>query len=122
MEAEARRRHAAGESTALVELAGEERMKSKYWAEALEAGDVTATSLLDQAAHALGVAIASAVTLVDVELVILGGGLGSRLGAPWAERIQHVARDQVFGHADIEVVPSALGDDAGVVGAAALFA
>ncbi len=121
MEAEARRRHAAGEATTLVDLAGDGRMKSKYWAESLEAGDITATSLLDTAAHAIGVAIASAVTLLDVELVVLGGGLGSRLGAPWAKRIQDVARDRVFGHADIEVVPSALGDDAGIVGAAALF-
>lgn len=121
MEAEARRRHAAGEPTKLVELAGNDRMKSRHWAEALEAGDVTATSLLDQAATAIGVAVASTVTLLDVDLVILGGGLGSRLGKPWAKRIQNVARARVFGHADIDVVVSALGDDAGVVGAAALF-
>lgn len=121
LETEARRRHASGEPTLLVELAGNGRMKSRVWAEALEAGDVTAASLLDGAAHAIGVAIASAVTLLDVDRVIIGGGLGSRLGAPWAHRIQQVARDRVFGHADIEVVTSALGDDAGIIGAAALF-
>lgn len=120
MEAEARRRHAAGEPTKLVELAGDGRMKSRHWAEALEAGDVTAASLLDQGAAAIGVGIASAVTLLDVDLVVLGGGLGTRLGEPWARRIRNVARDRVFGHADIDVVLSALGDDAGVIGAAAL--
>lgn len=121
LEAEARRRHAAGETTKLVELAGEDRMKSRYWAEALEAGDVTAASLLDTAAHAIGVGIASAVTLLDVDLVVLGGGLGTRLGEPWADRIGVVARARVFGHAHFDVVPSALGDDAGVIGAATLF-
>lgn len=121
LEAEARRRHAGGEPTRLVELAGDDRMKSRYWAEALDDGDVTATSLLDQAARAIGVGIASAITLVDVDLVVLGGGLGSRLGAPWAERIGHIARRAVFGRASFDVVTSTLGDDAGVIGAAALF-
>ncbi|HET8930768.1 MAG TPA: ROK family protein [Acidimicrobiales bacterium] len=121
LEAEARRRYAAGEPTKLVELAGEDRMKSRYWAEALDAGDVTATSLLDTAAHAIGIGIASAVTLIDVEVVVLGGGLGSRLGAPWADRIARIARDAVFGQATFDVVTSALGDDAGVIGAATLF-
>lgn len=121
LEAEARRRHAAGEPTRLVDLAGDDRMKSRIWAEALDDGDVTAASLLDQAAHALGVGIASAVTLIDVDLVVIGGGLGSRLGTPWAERIGRVARQAVFGQASFEVVTSALGDDAGVIGAAALF-
>lgn len=121
LEAEARRRHAAGESTVLVDLAGEERMKSKVWAKALEEGDVTATALLDQAAQALAVGIASAVTLLDVDLVVLGGGLGSRLGAPWAARIEQGVLARAFSHPDVRVVPSALGDDAGIVGAAELF-
>ncbi len=121
LEAEARRRHAAGEPTRLVELAGDDRMKSSYWAEALDDGDVTANSLLDQAAQAIGIGIASAVTLVDVDLVVIGGGLGSRLGTEWAERIGRVARAATFGQATFDVVTSALGDDAGVVGAATLF-
>jgi len=121
LEAEARRRHAAGETTRLVDLAGDDRMKSRYWAEALDDGDVTTAALLDGAAHAIGMGIASAVTLVDVDLVVIGGGLGSRLGAPWAERIGRVARSAVFGQASFEVVTSVLGDDAGVIGAAALF-
>lgn len=121
LEAEARRRHAAGESTVLVELAGEDRMKSKIWAEALDAGDVTATVLLDRAVQALAVGIASAVTLLDVDLVVLGGGLGSRLGAPWAARIEQGVLARAFSHPDVRVVASALGDDAGIVGAAELF-
>jgi glucokinase len=121
LEAEARRRHAAGTPNKLVELAGDDRMKSKIFAEALEADDPTAHELLDRAVEALGVGIASAATLLDVDRVIIGGGLGSRLGTPWADRIQHVVRRRVYSHPAIEVVASALGDDAGVIGAAALF-
>ncbi|MBS1848519.1 MAG: ROK family protein [Actinobacteria bacterium] len=121
METEARRRAAAGEATELIAAAGDGRMKSSVWAEALAAGDVTAAALLDQAVDALGVAIASAVTLIDVDLVIVGGGLGSRLGEAWIERIHRATIGYLFGHAGIDVIASALGDDAGVIGAAALF-
>ena len=121
LEAEARRRHAAGESTSLVEMAGDERMRSKIWANALEAGDPVATELLDRAVQALGVGIASAVTLLDVDLVVLGGGLGSRLGAPWAAKIEPLVLARAFSHPNVHVVTSALGDDAGIVGAAELF-
>jgi glucokinase len=122
LEAEARRRHAAGESSVLVELAGEERMRSKFWSKALEADDAVASELLERAVQALGVGIASAVTLLDVDLVVLGGGLGSRLGAPWAAKIEAVVLARAFSHPAVRVVASALGDDAGIVGAAELFA
>ena len=51
----------------------------------------TATSwpseLIDRAVEALGAGVASAVNLLDVEAVIIGGGLGVRLGEPYVERI-----------------------------------
>jgi glucokinase len=121
LEAEARRRHAAGEHTALVELAGEERMRSKIFAEALESGDQVATSLIDDAVTALGISIASVITLVDFELVVIGGGLGGRLGDPFVRRVEQVARERVFGKRPVRLVTSALLDDAGIVGAAELF-
>ena len=59
--------------------------------------------------------------LLDVDLVVLGGGLGSRLGAPWAAKIEPVVLARAFSHPDVRVVASTLGDDAGIVGAAELF-
>lgn len=122
MEAEARRRHDGGETTKLVEMAGADRMRSKIFSKALAADDYVAIDLLATAVDALGVGIASAVTLVDVDLVIIGGGLGSRLGQRWADRIGAVVTAKVFANPDVRVVTSALGDNAGVIGAAELFA
>ena len=122
MEAEARRRHAGGTPNELVALAGDDRMRSKIFAEALDADDPTAHELLRRAVEALGVGIASAVTLLDVDLVVIGGGLGSRLGEASADRIQQAVRRGVYAHPEVEVVGAELGDDAGVIGAGGLFA
>jgi glucokinase len=120
MEREARRRHAAGEATALVEIAGDERMKSSVFDKALARKDAVATALLDEAVAAIAVAISNAVMFVDVELVVLGGGMAERLGEPFAQRIEAAVNERLVGGVAVRVVPAALGDNAGVVGAAAM--
>ncbi len=122
MEAEARRRHEAGEQTALVELAGTRRMKSSVFAKALEAGDQVARQLLDDAVVALGMAVASAAALVDLELVVVGGGLADKLGAHFVGRVDQAVRARLFvPTSPLRVVPAALGDLAGATGAALLL-
>ena len=121
IEAEARRRHDAGPPSALVERSGSGRMKSGIIARALADGDPLAVELLDEAVGALGLGIASAVTLVDVTTVVLGGGITEKLGQPFVDRVAAAVRGRVLAGLSIAVVPAALGDDAGVIGAAALF-
>jgi glucokinase len=121
MEREARARHEGGVRTALVELAGDARMTSGVWARALERDDRVATRLVDDCVEALGCAVATAVTLLDVDLVIVGGGLTERLGTAFTDRIADAARRRLFpAVAAPRVVPGALGDAAGAVGAALL--
>ncbi len=121
MEAEARRRHDAGERTALVELAGSKRMKSSVFAKALDAGDTVARQLLDDAVAVLGTAVASAVALIDLELVVVGGGLGDKLGERFVGRVEQAMRSRLFvPTSPVRVVPAALGDLAGALGAALL--
>ncbi|MCU1455100.1 MAG: hypothetical protein JWN46_3246 [Acidimicrobiales bacterium] len=122
IEAEARRRHAHGTTTALVELAGDGPMKSGVIAKALAVNDPLAISLVDEAVTALGLAVASALTLLDVPLVVLGGGVADKLGAPFADRVAEAVRARILQGSAVEVRPAALGDHAGIVGAAALFA
>ena len=123
LELAARHRHAEGQRTALVELAGDERMTSGVFAKAIAKGDAVATALVDEAIEALGSAVASAVTLLDVPLVVVGGGLADKLGPSFAARIEHEARRRLFpGVRELRVVPGALGDAAGAVGAALLAA
>ncbi len=96
-------------------------MTSKVWARALDEGDELATELFDMVIEMSGVAIRSTVNLLDVELVVVGGGLAEKLGQSLADRI---AKASVPGmlrpNPQLRFVASALGDDAGVVGAAAL--
>ena len=121
LEAEARRRHDGGQPTKLVEIAREGRMKSSVFAKALEAGDEVARVLLDEAAEALGAALASAVALVDLDLIVLGGGLAGRLGAPFTAAVDAAVHRRLFVPTlPLRVVPAALGDLGGAVGAALL--
>jgi glucokinase len=120
MEVEARRRHAAGEETRLVDLADGRRMKSGVWRDAIDQGDPLAVELLDEAVAALGAAIASVVHLVDLELVVVGGGLADKLGPSVVGRIEEAARSRLFVPSQLRVLPAALGDDAGIRGAALL--
>lgn len=123
MEREARARAAAGSTNMLVELAGDGRMTSRIWADALDARDPVALDLIDGAVSALGVALADAVTLLDLDLMVIGGGLADRLGPTFVGRIEQSAREQIFAHGSpARVVPAALGDQSGALGAALMAA
>jgi glucokinase len=119
MEAEARRRDAEGDATALVELAGDGRMKSSVWERALAQGDAVTISLLDEAVDAAGAALASVIALLDLGVVVVGGGMADRLGAGFVGRIEQATRERLFiPGSPLRVMPATLGDLAGAVGAA----
>jgi glucokinase len=125
MEEHAHRLHEQkGRKTDLFKLMKEHdrpRLTSGIWARALEHGDKLATQIIDRAVWALGAGVASAVNLLDVEGVIVGGGLGIRLGHPYAKRITEAMQPHLF--ADFRpphVHVAALGDLGGAIGAALL--
>jgi len=123
MEDRARRRVEKGERTVLFDLMehkGRTRLTSGIWARALERDDKLATELIDEALAALGAGVASACNVLDVECVVIGGGLGVRLGEPYAQRIAEAMRPHLF-FEEMPVVRTAqLGDLGGAVGAALL--
>lgn len=114
----------AGRETRLFEIrdeVGKTKVTSKVWKKALDSGDDLATSLFDTAVETLGVAIGSTLNLLDLDLVVIGGGLAEKLGGALADRIADAAAPWVLQpNPDREFVVSALGDDAGIVGAADL--
>jgi glucokinase len=113
-----------GRKTDLFKLMKERdrtRLTSGIWARALERGDKLAIHTIDRAVKALGAGIASACNVLDVEGVIVGGGLGVRLGHPYAKRIAEAMQPHLF--ADFRpprVHVAALGDLGGAIGAALL--
>ncbi len=85
-------------------------------------GHAVATAAMSRAGRALGVAIASATCLCDLEVVSVGGGLsqaGQLLFDPLEEALRAHARLDFA--RNVTVVPAALGQNAGLVGAAALI-
>jgi glucokinase len=124
MEIRARELHKRGRKTDLfkiMEKRGRTRLQSGIWARALEHGDSLATELIDRAVKALGAGVASAVNLLDVETVVIGGGLGTRLGEPYVERIREAMQPHLFvDERPPDVRGAALGDLGGAIGAALL--
>jgi glucokinase len=126
MEAHARELHEQkGKKTDLFKLMKHHertRLTSGIWARALEHEDKLATHVIDRAVRALGAGIASAVNLLDVESVIIGGGLGVRLGDPYAKRIADEMQPHLFADSrPPKVHVAALGDLGGAIGATLLF-
>jgi glucokinase len=126
MEARARRRHHDGEKTDLFHLMKKHdrpRLTSGIWARALAHGDRLAIELVDDAVAAIGTGVASAVNLLDVQVVIIGGGLGLRLGEEYRQRIADAMQPHLFNDdRPPEVRLAALGDLGGAVGASLLVA
>jgi len=124
MEAKARREAAHGTKTDLFELAekhGRTRLTSGIWARALERDDKLATKLIGRAIEALGAGIGSAVNLLDVDAVVIGGGLGTRFGQPYVDKIEVQMKKHLFvPERPPAVLPAGLGDLGGAIGASLL--
>lgn len=124
MEARARKKEHKGAKTDLFTIMrerGRTKLTSSVWARALDAKDKLATELIDEAVEALGAGIASAQNLLDVEAIIIGGGLGVRLGQPFVDRIRTAMMPHVFNDAHPpDVLLASLGDLGGALGAALL--
>ena len=102
-----------------MEERGRDRLSSGIWERALARDDQMAIDLLEDAVEALGAGVASAVNLLDPEAVVIGGGLGIRLGEPWVERIREAMQPHLFVDDDPPPVMLAeLGDLGGAHGAA----
>ncbi|TMC49370.1 MAG: ROK family protein [Chloroflexi bacterium] len=123
MERRARKLEARGRRTqlfAIMEKQGRRTLTSGVIARALDMGDQVAQAMIEEAVVAAGSAIASVVNVLDVEAVVIGGGLGTRLGSRFVRRIAAAMQPHLFvdGRDSVAVLPAELGDLAGALGAA----
>lgn len=98
-----------------------DKVKSSMLAEFYLKDDPVAVLLIDDAARALGAAVASVVNFLSPEVVVVGGGVTQALGDAFIERIWEIAQRYTLpGVAErVRCVGAALGDDSGIVGSAA---
>ena len=94
---------------------------AKALADDARLGHPVAAAAFERAGRAVGIAVASSAALLDLSMVVIGGGVaqsGELLFAPLRAAVAEFARVEFV--RELRVVPSALGLDAGLVGAAAL--
>ena len=114
----------AGEESVLAHKVDKKsgKLKSGDLAAAVEAGDAVALREVDRAAHFLGLGLGGLVNLLGPEIIVLGGGVAEALGPMFIDLVRVAARKQILVDPDekIKIEPAALGDDAGILGAALL--
>jgi glucokinase len=98
------------------------RLKSGDLAEAVATKDLVALKEVHRAAHFLGIGLGSLINVFGPEIVIIGGGVAGALGAPYIDLVRTAARSQALTdpQGKIRIERAALGDDAGILGAALL--
>ncbi len=90
--------------------------------EAARLGDPTATGILTEAGTRLGVGIAGLVNVLDVAMVVVGGGV-AEAGALMLEPARRAFADSVQAHGvrpEVPIVAAALGPDGAAIGSALL--
>ena len=106
-------------SLADVELA---ELTARTVVEAAKEGDALAAAAMDRCVEGLGIGLANAVHLFNPDLIILGGGVSAGLrDLNLFPRIREAIHERLMSelHKAFELVPSALGDNSGILGAAA---
>jgi glucokinase len=107
----------------LMESLGGGRLTSRVIYEAVRQKDPVMLEVLAVAQHALGVLAGNLVNILDPEMIVIGGGVTERMGDRFVAPIRRVAQAHYINKTDlykVKIVPAALKDLSGVVGAAVL--
>ncbi len=117
-----RRRIAEGEKTCLEKAVSKSdaRLKGSQLREAVEAKDALALRAVARSAKAVGLAMANVFNVFSPDLFVLGGGVAVDLGESYLSDVKKWAEAFVFTKelGSVRILPAALGDDAGLLGAA----
>jgi len=113
----------AGRECTLAEaIRSGERIRSGLLRKALKEEDPLVTEVMLRAAEVMGAGVANVVNLVDPDMVVLGGGVMEACAEFLMPTILRTAEAQMMAvpGGPIPILSSQLGDDAGVMGAAAM--
>lgn len=111
-----------GDAPHLLDQSGTDlaQIRSGALSSSIGAGDHAVEDIIKEAARYIGIAVAGAVNLLSPDVVVLGGGLVEAMSDLFVTQVAKSANKRVMpAYKDtFKVVPAALEDDAGVLGAA----
>ena len=121
--AEAAKAAQRGDAPYLYKTTGTDiaEIRSGAIADAIENGDKVVRRLVEEASEAIGYAVMNIVHILSPDKIILGGGLVEAMEELIVGTVKRTARQSVMSvyKGRFDVVAAKLGDDAGVLGAAA---
>ena len=82
-----------------------------------KAGDRFAKDIIQEIGYYLGIGIASLASVLDPEMVIIGGGI-SNAGEILFSRIRDTVKRRLYSRAQLDIVGAELGDRGGILGSA----
>jgi glucokinase len=116
---------AVASGTAIAELGSKikgQTLTTKDVFALYEVGDAEMTNFVNDVFEKIGIGCVSMINLFDPEIIILGGGV-TNVGQPLFDAVKAYTEKFALNPAgrDTPIVPSGLGQDTGVIGAAALI-
>jgi len=96
-------------------------IRSGALADAVKAGDTVIEEIIRHAAHHIGTALVGVIHVIAPDVIVLGGGLVEAMPDLYVKEVERAATRRVMPafRDTFKVVVTKLGDDAGVLGAAA---
>ncbi|HEY3331197.1 MAG TPA: ROK family protein [Capsulimonadaceae bacterium] len=118
----AARKVASGRKTILADgVFDRHKLTPKAVSDAAEKGDAAAIEVLEETGHYIGLGVASCINIFNPEVFVIGGGI-AQAGATLFDPIIRTAKVNAVPtmYAKCRIVPAELGDNAGIMGGAAL--
>lgn len=114
----------AGKKTVLTDMLGTDlkNLRSGDLRKAIKKGDKLVLKVVEDAAKYAGMAVASIINLLNPEVIVLGGGLIEALENTMFDLIEAQSKKHAMSGVTkgIKIIPSRLGDKAGIYGAAVI--
>ncbi len=104
----------------LGQVSGTVAVDARHVVEGARKQDAECMTLLSEEARLLGSGFTSLLHLFSPDLIVMGGGVSQAYDLLEAEIHATIRREAMEPYRDVRVVPAALGDNAGLVGAAIL--
>ena len=110
-----------GASRGILEAACGSQVTAEIVVRAARDGDTVARGIIERAGFYIGVGVVNLAHLLNPSLIVIGGGVAIGAGDMLLDAVRYTVQSRCMpAFLPLPVVPAALGDDAGLLGAAAL--